>query len=89
MYYLQRNELRKFIIPIDNHDASAKVSNLGNLTNVVKLIRKLGKIGINMFKKTCFGHILKMNLIKFYGGFVHYNLKIVTIDVCGMVHNVL
>ena len=72
MYYLQRNELRKFITPIDKHDADAKLSNLGNLTNAVKLIRKkLGKTGIKLFKNTCFGHFLKMKPIKFYDGFVH------------------
>ena len=72
MYYLQRNELRKFITPINKHDADAKMSNLGNSTNAVKLIRKkLGKTGIKLFKKTCFGHFLKMKPIKFCGGFVH------------------
>ena len=116
MYCLQINELKKFIIPINKHDTNEKVSNLGNLINAVKLIqKKLGNTGIKLFKKTCFGHFLKMKSIKFCSGFVHnfllqqvvcddpkvlefirwvkyifhYNLKIVTIDVCGMVYIIL
>ena len=72
MYCLHINELRKFIILIDKHDAGAKVSNLSNLTSIVKLIRKkLGNMGIKLFKKTCIGHFLRMKPIKFCGGFIH------------------
>lgn len=63
---------RKFLIPAEKHDVGAKVTNMGNLSKAITLIRnKLGHAGIKAFRKTCFGHFLKTKPLTFSSAMVH------------------
>ena len=48
------------------------MTNIGNLSSAIKLIRqKLGQKGVEKFAKTCFGHFLDIQTIKFSNAVVH------------------
>ena len=68
----QARTYRKFIIPEDKHNLAAKVTNIGNLSSAIELIRrKLGQTGVQAFAKTCFGHFLDIQTVKFSSAVVH------------------
>ena len=70
--FLQRTEVRSFVIPLDKQSKGAKVTNLGNLSKAVEVIKqKLGRRGVRLFKKTCFGHFLNLKPITFCSAIVH------------------
>ncbi|KAF3441115.1 hypothetical protein FNV43_RR15026 [Rhamnella rubrinervis] len=52
-------KLRKYIVETNSQDDSVKLTNYGNFSNAIDVIRrKLGDDGVQPFKGTCFGHFL-------------------------------
>ena len=72
IYIYIRYVVRKFIVLEEEHGVGGKVTNIGNLSKAITLIKnKLGQDAISAFKKTCFGHFLQVKPLIFSGAIVH------------------
>ncbi|KAF3449683.1 hypothetical protein FNV43_RR10414 [Rhamnella rubrinervis] len=65
-------KLRKYIVNANSQDDTIKLTNYGNFSNAVNVVRrKLRDDGVKAFKNTCFGHFLDMKSMTFCSGIVH------------------
>ncbi|KAF3454955.1 hypothetical protein FNV43_RR05403 [Rhamnella rubrinervis] len=64
--------LRKYVVGANSQDDSVKLTNYGNFSNTVDVIRhKLGDDGVKVFKSICFGHFLDVKSMTFCSAIVH------------------
>ncbi|KAF3452088.1 hypothetical protein FNV43_RR08184 [Rhamnella rubrinervis] len=65
-------KLRKYIVNANSQDDPVKLTNYGNFSNAVDVVRrKLGDDGVKAFKNTCFGHFLDVKSMSFSSDIVH------------------
>ncbi|KAF3451951.1 hypothetical protein FNV43_RR08047 [Rhamnella rubrinervis] len=65
-------KLRKYIVETNSQDDSVKLTNYGNFSNAIDVIRrKLGDDGVQAFKSTCFGHFLDVKSMTFCSAIAH------------------
>ncbi|KAF3451532.1 hypothetical protein FNV43_RR07627 [Rhamnella rubrinervis] len=65
-------KLRKYIVETNSQDDSIKLTNYGNFSNAIDVIRRnLRDDGVQAFKSTCFGHFLDVKSMTFCSAIVH------------------